>query len=171
MDYWRDIPVGPKPPEEIYAVIELTRASKNKFEYDTQLNAFRLDRVLYTFAPFDYGFVPRTLDKDGDPLDVILIINQPTFTGCLVHARPLGMMEMNDDGEVDDKIIAVPIAEPYYKDFENISDLPKSQIDEIHHFYATYKIKEGGHVQINRFLELEDAYKVIERCMNAYNSL
>jgi inorganic pyrophosphatase len=170
MDYWRDIPVGPKPPEEIYVVIELTRASKNKFEFDTVLNAFTLDRVLYTFAPFDYGFLPQTLDKDGDPLDVILLINQPTFTGCLVHARPLGMMEMNDDGKIDDKIIAIPIKDPYYHDSKSIDDLPKSQIDEIHHFYATYKIKEGGHVEINRFLGLEDAYNVIERCMQEYES-
>jgi inorganic pyrophosphatase len=170
MNYWNDIPVGPKPPEEIYVVVELTRASKNKYEYDTNLNVFKLDRVLYSFAPFDYGFIPRTLDKDGDPLDVILMINQPTFTGCMVHARPLGFMEMNDDGEIDDKIIAVPVNEPYYTDFRTIEDLPRSQIDEIHHFYATYKIKEGGQVDINKFLELDDAYSVIERCMSDYQN-
>lgn len=170
MNYWHDIPVGPKPPEEIYVVVELTRASKNKYEYDTKLNVFKLDRVLYSFAPFDYGFIPRTLDKDDDPLDVILMINQPTFTGCMVHARPLGVMEMNDDGEIDDKIIAVPVNEPYYRDFNTIADLPRSQIDEIHHFYATYKIKEGGHVEINQFLELQEAYSAIERCMSDYQS-
>ncbi|MHA2042133.1 MAG: inorganic diphosphatase, partial [Candidatus Thorarchaeota archaeon] len=77
-NYLHDIPPGPNPPSEIYVVIELTKASKNKYEYDSDFNIFRLDRVLYTFSPFDYGFIPQTLDHDDDPLDVVLLINQPT---------------------------------------------------------------------------------------------
>ncbi|TXT55285.1 MAG: Inorganic pyrophosphatase [Candidatus Thorarchaeota archaeon] len=167
-NYLHDIPAGPDPPSEIYVVVELTRASKNKYEYDTQFNVFRLDRVLYTFAPFDYGFIPQTLDADGDPLDVVLLINQPTFTSCLVHARPIGIMEMYDMGHIDDKIIAVPRNEPYYRDVKSIVDIPRSQIEELKHFYDTYKIQEGGHTEIKRFRELADAYDTIKRCMEDY---
>ncbi|MHA2206722.1 MAG: inorganic diphosphatase [Candidatus Thorarchaeota archaeon] len=168
VDYSRDLPPGPDPPSEIFVVIEMTRASKNKYEYDTIHNVFKLDRVLYTFAPFDYGFIPQTLDQDGDPLDVVLLITVPTFTGCLVHARPIGIMEMDDAGKIDDKIIAVPMKDPYYRDVKSIIDLPKSTSEELTQFYATYKIQEGGHTEIKQFRELGDAYQTIKRCMNDY---
>jgi inorganic pyrophosphatase len=167
-NYLRDLPPGPDPPAEIFVVVEITKASKNKYEYDTDYNVFRLDRVLYTFAPFDYGFIPQTLDADGDPLDVILMINEPTFTGCVVRARPIGIMEMDDAGKIDDKIIAVATTEPYYRDAKSILDLPRSRMDEIRHFYATYKIQEGGHTEIKQFRELADAYKTIQRCIEDY---
>lgn len=167
-NYLRDIPPGPNPPSQINVVIEITRASKNKYEYDTEHNVFRLDRVLYTFAPFDYGFIPQTLDCDGDPLDVILFINEPTFTGCLVHARPIGIMEMDDAGHIDDKIIAVPVKDPYYRDVKSLMDVPRSLIEELKHFYATYKIQEGGHTEVRRFRELKDAYETITRCIEDF---
>jgi inorganic pyrophosphatase len=167
-NYLHDIPPGPDPPGEIYVVIELTRASKNKYEYDADYNIFKLDRVLYTFAPFDYGFIPQTLDHDDDPLDVVLLINQPTFTSCLVHARPIGIMEMDDMSKIDDKIIAVPLGDPYYRDFKSILDLPRSQMEELTQFYATYKIQEGGSTEIKRFKELNEAYQTINRCIEDY---
>ena len=167
-NYLHDIPPGPDPPSEIYVIVELTKASKNKYEYDSELNLFKLDRVLYTFAPFDYGFIPQTLDHDGDPLDVVLLINEPTFTSCVVHARPIGIMEMDDAGKIDDKIIAVPMNEPYYRDVKSIIDLPRSRMDELTHFYATYKIQEGGHTEIKKFRELKDAFQTIKRCMDDY---
>ncbi|MFX0107808.1 MAG: inorganic diphosphatase [Candidatus Hodarchaeota archaeon] len=167
-NYFKDIPPGPNPPGDIHVVIELTRASKNKYEYDTELNVFKLDRVLYTFAPFDYGFIPQTLDHDGDPLDVVLFINQPTFTSCVVHARPLGIMEMDDMGKIDDKIIAVPVDDPYYRDIKSILDIPRSQMEELTQFYATYKIQEGGHTEIKKFKELSEAYQTINRCIEDY---
>ena len=167
-NYLHDLSPGPNPPSEIHVVIELTRASKNKYEYDYENNIFRLDRVLYTFAPFDYGFIPQTLDQDGDPLDVVLLISQPTFTGCLVKARPIGVMEMDDAGHIDDKIIAVPFNEPYYRDVKALMDVPRSQIDELKHFYATYKIQEGGSTEIKEFRELNEAYHTINRCIEDY---
>jgi inorganic pyrophosphatase len=170
VNYYHDVPAGPNPPSEIYVIVELTRASKNKYEYDSKLNLFKLDRVLYTFAPFDYGFIPQTLDDDGDPLDVILLINQPTFTSCMVHARPIGVMEMDDAGKIDDKIIAVPMNEPYYRDVKSIIDVPVSRMNELRHFYATYKIQEGGHVEIKKFRELKDAYQTINRCLDDYKT-
>jgi inorganic pyrophosphatase len=169
-NYLADIPPGPNPPSEIYVVVEMTRASKNKYEYDTENNVFKLDRVLYTFAPFDYGFIPQTLDQDGDPLDVVLLISVPTFTGCLVKARPIGIMEMDDNGRIDDKIIAVPVNEPYYRDVKSLIDVPRSNIDELKHFYATYKIQEGGHTEIKEFRELADAFSTINRCIEDYRN-
>ncbi len=168
VNYWQDLTAGADPPSEINVVVEMTRASKNKYEYDWKNNIFRLDRVLYTFAPFDYGFIPRTLDQDGDPLDVVLMITEPTFTGCLVHARPIGIMEMDDAGKIDDKIIAVPMKDPYYRDAKSLVDLPRSRIEELKHFYATYKIQEGGHVEVRKMQDLGEAYKTIKRCINDY---
>ena len=167
-NYLHDIPSGPDPPREIYVIVEMTRASKNKYEYDSDHNLFKLDRVLYTYAPFDYGFIPQTLDHDLDPLDVVLLINEPTFTSCVVHARPIGVMMMSDAGKIDDKIIAVPINEPYYREVKSIKDLSRSLIDEVKHFYATYKIQEKGSVEVKEFRELEDAYKTIDRCIKDY---
>ncbi|MFW9956572.1 MAG: inorganic diphosphatase [Candidatus Odinarchaeota archaeon] len=167
-NYLHDLPSGPDPPSEIYVVVEMTRASKNKYEYDSENNVFRLDRVLYTFAPFDYGFIPKTLDHDDDPLDVILLISVPTFTGCLVKARPIGIMEMDDAGHIDDKIIAVPVNDPYYRDVKSLIDVPRSNIDELKHFYATYKIQEGGHTEIKEFRELSEAFSTIKRCIDDY---
>lgn len=163
-----DFTPGPDPPSEIYVIVELTRASKNKYEYDADLNIFKLDRVLYTFAPFDYGFIPQTLDDDGDPLDVILLISEPTFTGCLVHARPIGLLEMDDAGHIDDKILAVPLKDPYFRDVKGIFDLPRSRIEEMTHFYATYKIQEGGLTEVRKMQELGEAYKTIKRCVEDY---
>jgi len=168
-NYLHDLTPGPDPPSEIHVVIELTRASKNKYEYDHEKNIFKLDRVLYSFAPFDYGFIPQTLDQDGDPLDVVLLISEPTFTGCLVMARPIGVMEMDDAGHIDDKIIAVPMNEPYYRDVKSLMDVPKSRINELRHFYQTYKIQEGGHTEIKEFRELGEAYQTIKRCIEDYN--
>ncbi len=167
-NYLHELPPGPDPPSEVFVVIELTRASKNKYEYDPEYNVFRLDRVLYTFAPFDYGFIPRTLDYDGDPLDVVLLISEPTFTACVVRARPIGLMEMDDAGKVDDKVIAVPIRDPYYRDVSGLVDVPRSQVEELKHFYATYKIQEGVHTEIKRFGDIGEAYQTINRCIEEY---
>ncbi len=127
-----------------------------------------MGRVLYTFAPFDYGFIPQTLDQDDDPLDVVLLISEPTFTGCLVKARPIGVMEMDDAGHIDDKIIAVPMSEPCYHDVKSLMDLLGSRINEVKHFHATYKIQEGGYTEIKDFRELRDAYLTINRCIDDY---
>jgi hypothetical protein len=98
VDLWRGFASGPNPPDEVYVVIELTRGSRNKYEYDARNGVFRLDRVLYTYFPCDYGFIPQTLDDDGDPLDAVLLINEPTFTGCVALARPVANIKMVDEG-------------------------------------------------------------------------
>ena len=108
MNPWHDFPVGAHPPEIVTAVIEIPRGSRNKYELDKESGQFRLDRVLFSAVhyPGDYGLIPRTLHEDHDPLDIIVSINEPTFTGCQIDCRPLGVLKMLDRGEPDDKIIA-----------------------------------------------------------------
>ena len=107
---WRDIPPGPHPPELVTAVIEIPRGSRNKYELDKETGMLKLDRVLYSAVhyPGDYGFIPRTLHEDGDPMDILVRINEPTFPGCLIDARPIGVLRMLDKGAPDDKVLAVP---------------------------------------------------------------
>ena len=121
------LPVGANAPEEINVVVEIPQGSRNKYEYDKNLNIFRLDRALHSpvYYPGDYGFMPQTLAEDGDPLDVLILVEQPTFPGCLVVARPIGMLKMIDDGLPDDKILAVPVGEPPVK-----GDDPRLRQDE-----------------------------------------
>ena len=113
---WHDLPAGPRPPDHVTAVVEIPRGSRNKYELDKVTGLLRLDRVLYSAVhyPGDYGFIPRTLHEDGDPLDILVMINEPTFPGCHIDCRPLGVLRMLDRGEPDDKVLAVPVNDPYY---------------------------------------------------------
>ena len=110
MNYIKDIPIG-NPPNEINVVIEVPKGSSNKYEYDEEHNYFKIDRALHSavFYPFDYGFVPQTRSKDSDALDVIVLTEQPTFPGCVIRARPIGVLEMEDESGIDYKILSVPI--------------------------------------------------------------
>jgi len=111
---WRDLPPGKHPPEEVTAVIEIPSGSRNKYELDKESGMFKLDRVLYSAVhyPGDYGFIPRTLAEDGDPCDVVVLVKEQTFPGCMIDARPLGILRMLHRGEPDDKILAVPLHDP-----------------------------------------------------------
>ena len=139
------LPAGSQAPEEINVVVEIPQGSRNKYEYDKNLNVFRLDRALHSpiYYPGDYGFVPQTLAEDGDPLDVLILVIQPTFTGCLVVARPIGLLKMIDDGLPYDKILAVPVGEPAYHDVHTQSQIPPHTVRTISHFFETYKLLEG----------------------------
>jgi inorganic pyrophosphatase len=107
---WHDIPTGRRPPDELTAVIEIPTNERNKYELDKELGIYRLDRVLHSAVhyPGDYGFLPRTLGEDGDPLDVLVLMTIPVFTGCLVEARPIGLFHLVDRGIADEKVLAVP---------------------------------------------------------------
>ena len=122
---WRDIPPGPHPPDEVTAVIEIPSKSRNKYELDKETGLLKLDRVLYSAVhyPGDYGFIPRTLHEDNDPMDILVRINEPTFPGCQIEARPIGVLRMLDRGEPDDKVLAVPAQDPYYADYFDIGDI------------------------------------------------
>ena len=134
------IPAQPKP-GLINVLIEIPAGSKNKYEFDKDLNAFALDRVLFSSVqyPYDYGFVPNTLADDGDPLDGMVIIDQPTFPGCVIAARPIGMLEMIDGGDRDEKILCVPSEDPRYNKVKSIKDIAPHRLDEIAEFSVVIK--------------------------------
>ena len=125
MNLWTELNPGSEFPEVINAVIEIPKGSRNKYEYDKDIEAFALDRVLYSSVvyPADYGFIPQTIYDDGDPMDIMVLIDQPTFPGCVIASRPIGIMGMIDGGDKDYKILAVPVDDPKFKDINNISDI------------------------------------------------
>jgi len=144
VDY-KNLPIGEKTPEIINAVVEIPSGSSNKYEFDVNLGVFRLDRVLYSpvHYPADYGFIPSTLADDGDPLDILIMISRPTFPGCLLEARPVGMLEMIDDKGIDEKILAAAHHDPRYDRIKDLSDVEPHTLQEIEHFFNVYKNLEG----------------------------
>ncbi len=130
----------------IEVMVEIPRGSRNKYEYDHERGVMRLDRRLFsaTVYPADYGFVPDTLGEDGDPLDALVLLEDPTFPGCLVRARPLGVFWMEDEKGPDAKIICVADRDPAWTAATDIEDLPDHLLDEIRHFFDVYKTLEPG---------------------------
>ena len=130
------IPAQPKQ-GLVNLLIEIPAGSKNKYEFDKDLNAFALDRVLYSSVqyPYDYGFIPNTLADDGDPLDGMVLIDQPTFPGCVILARPIGMLEMIDSGDRDEKLLCVPGDDPRFRDVKSLDDVAQHRLDEIAEFF------------------------------------
>ena len=170
MNLWRDLAPGPHPPEVITAVIEIPQGSRNKYELDKATGLIKLDRVLYSAVhyPADYGFIPRTLHDDGDPMDVLVLLKEETFPGCLIEARPIGVLRMVDRGEPDDKILAVPTHDPYSQEYFDIADLPQHLLREVAQFFVSYKELEGKKVEIVGWGKSEDAVRMIARSMQAY---
>ena len=167
---WRDLPPGRHPPEEVTAVIEIPSGSRNKYELDKDSGLLRLDRVLYSAVhyPGDYGFIPRTLHEDGDPCDILVLVNEPTFPGCQIDVRPIGVLMMLDRGEPDDKILAVPSNDPYYSEYFDIADIPQHYLKEVEHFFHIYKDLEGRRVQTVGWEKSERAMRVITESITRY---
>lgn len=160
---WHDIPTGPATPDVVTAVIEIPTNERNKYELDKELGVFRLDRVLYSAVhyPGDYGFLPRTLGDDGDPLDVLVLMTIPVFTGCLVDCRPIGLFHLIDRGAADEKILAVPTGDPYSDGLHDLEDLPPHALREIEHFFQVYKSLEGGVTETGGFEGADAARRAI----------
>jgi inorganic pyrophosphatase len=165
------IPAQPKP-GVINVLIEITGGSKNKYEYDKELKAFALDRVLYASVqyPYDYGFVPNTLADDGDPLDGIVIIDEPTFPGCIIAARPIGLLEMIDGGDRDEKILCVPDKDPRYAQVKSLKDVAPHRLDEIAEFFRTYKNLEKKVTQILGWQDVDRVQDLVEKSIKAARS-
>jgi len=151
MNLWHDIEPGTK--EAMNVIVEINKGSKNKYEIDKKTGLIALDRVSHTAQdfPFDYGFVPRSLWHDNDPLDVVLLTTHPLFPGVMVHARPVALMDMIDSGEGDAKIIAVPVDDPRFDNVKDLSDINPHTIKEIEHFYSTYKKLQNKVVEVKGF--------------------
>ena len=160
---WHDLPPGRAAPHEVTAVIEIPSKSRNKYELDKETGLIKLDRVLYSAVhyPADYGFIPRTLHEDGDPMDILVRINEPTFPGCQIDARPIGVLRMLDKGEPDDKILAVPCHDPYYADYHDIDDVSAHYLREVEHFFHVYKDLEGKRVEILGWENAAAAHRLI----------
>ena len=145
-----ELPVGDRAPEVFRVVIEIPLDGTQKFEYDKQLHVFKLDRNLHSpvHYPGDYGFIPSTLSDDGDPLDVLVLVDAASFPGCVMEVRPIGMLDMLDQGVHDEKILAVGKNNPRYKDVWNFSEIYPHMLKEITHFFSIYKDLEGKRVEI-----------------------
>jgi inorganic pyrophosphatase len=146
------------------AFIEIPKGSRNKYEYDHELEALVLDRFLFSSMvyPTDYGFIPDTLGLDGDPLDVMVCVSEPTFPGCRIAVKPIALFKMEDDQGVDDKVLAVPLSDPTWNALETLDDLPGQLQDEIAHFFSVYKDLEQKKVKVDGWYSREDALEEIE---------
>ena len=162
------IEAQPKP-GLINVLIEIAGGSKNKYEFDKDLNAFALDRVLFSSVqyPYDYGFVPNTLADDGDPLDGMVLMDEPTFPGCVIAARPIGMLEMIDGGDRDEKILCVPDKDPRYVGVKTLDDVAPHRLDEIAEFFKSYKNLEKKVTEILGWKGLDEVQPLIEKCIAA----
>ena len=153
----------------INVLIEIPAGSKNKYEFDKDMGAMILDRVLFSSVqyPYDYGFVPNTLADDGDPLDGMVLMDQPTFPGCVIAARPIGMLEMVDGGDRDEKILCVPAEDPRYADVKSLDDIATHRLDEIAEFFGTYKNLEKKEVQILGWQNVDKVKPLVQQCIDA----
>lgn len=170
MNPWHDIEPGKRAPEIIDCIIEVPRGSRNKYELDKKSGLLRLDRVLYSavFYPANYGFIPRTYCDDHDPLDILVLGQEPVVPMCIVTARPIGVMQMIDQDEEDDKIIAIHEHDPAFTHFRDISHLPEHTLAELQRFFEDYKALENKQVRIERFFGRIDAHNVIARSLKLY---
>ena len=150
MTDYLNLPIGERAPELVNVVVEVPLGGTNKYEYDKHLNVFRLDRTLYSpvHYPGDYGFVASTLAGDGDPLDVLVLVDTPSFSGCLVEVRPIGILEMTDQGARDEKVLAVANHNPRYREVHNYSEVYPHILREVEHFFSIYKDLEGKRTKI-----------------------
>ena len=156
--------------DEIDVVVEIPQGSRNKYEYDHDRHVIRLDRVLHSSVhyPTDYGFIPQTLSKDGDPLDALIVVHEPTFPGCHVPARPIGVLKMRDEKGEDAKILAVPTGDPRFDEVNDLHDLPSHWLREIETFFATYKLLDKTYADLDGWDDRAAAGRVIEEACERY---
>jgi len=160
-----NIPLGSRAPREFNVVIEIPRFSSNKYEFDPELGALRLDRVLFSplFYPWDYGFLPQTNYLDGDPIDALVLVSHPTFPGCVIESKPIGVLEMDDGGKPDEKLICVALKDPRFGQRSSLSELNPHTVKEIHHFFEIYKLLEEKQVNVKGMQGPEAAIEIVEK--------
>lgn len=168
MNLWHDVPRGEK--EELTVIVEIPMGSRVKYELDKETGLIKYDRVLYSpmHYPANYGFVPQTLWDDGDPLDVLVLGQEPLIPGCLVDVRPIGVLDMVDGGEGDAKILAVPCADPRWKDTKDIGDLEPHILEEIRHFFQVYKDLQRKKVEVGEWKGRNEAMLAVEKSIQLY---
>jgi inorganic pyrophosphatase len=167
---WHDLNPGDKVPREFNAVIEIPLGSNLKYELDKDSGMIRMDRVLYSavYYPANYGFIPRTLAEDHDPLDVLVLCQEGVVPLTIIHARAIGLMTMIDSGDKDHKVIAVATADPEYSSYHKINELPPHKLATVRRFFQDYKKLEGKKVEVDKMLPASKAYPVIEAALVRY---
>ncbi len=165
-----DLETGRQPPDILNAYVEIPGGSRNKYEVDKETGVLKFDRLLYSAVhyPGDYGFFPRTLAEDGDALDVLILITVPTFPGCMVEVRPLGMFQMQDEKGIDHKVLAVPLSDPFMEEYHELDDIPPHRLREIDHFFAIYKELEGKETVTDGWADRNGAIQAIEDSIRRY---
>ncbi|MEM4277788.1 MAG: inorganic diphosphatase [Candidatus Nitrosocaldus sp.] len=171
MHLWHDIEPGENIPEIVNVIVEIPKGSQNKYEYDKDKNILRLDRVLFSplHYPGDYGLIPRTLAEDGDPLDALVLVSNPTYPGVLIQARPIGLLRMVDSGMKDDKILCVARDDPRYAGYRGMADMEEHVLKEIAHFFQVYKQLEGKEVEVIGWKDADEAKQVILNSIDNYS--
>ena len=171
MNIWHDINPEYIKPNDFTAVIEIPKGSKCKYELDKYTGLLKLDRVLYTSThyPANYGFIPRTLSDDGDPLDVLVLCQEKLEPLSIIECYPIGMITMIDENEADEKIVAIPVNDPFLNGYSDISELPQHQFNEIKHFFEVYKFLENKETRVDNIVGKNTAVETIEKCKFAYN--
>lgn len=171
MNIWHDISPKRITADKFYAVIEISKGGKNKYELDKETGMLKLDRVLFTSThyPANYGFIPRTYADDGDPLDVLVLCSETIQPMTLVECKPIGVLNMIDNDSCDEKIIAVPVNDPNYCGYNDITDLPRHYFDEIQHFFQVYKSLESGKVtSVTETNGVDMAKDIIKKSIDSY---
>lgn len=170
MNIWHDIDEARVTSTNFYAVIEIPKGGKSKYELDKATGLLRLDRVLYTSThyPANYGFIPRTYAEDNDPLDVLVLCSETIQPMSLVECFPIGVITMTDNGEADEKIIAIPVNDPSYNMYHDISDLPKHIFDEMAHFFSVYKALENKKTAVDKVDRKDVAEQIIKKSIERY---
>ena len=148
----------------IVVIVEIPKGSRNKYEYDAELGAFRLDRVLFSSVhyPTDYGYVVGAQAEDGDPLDAMVMVDEATFPGCAIRSKPIAILKMRDEKGLDNKILCVPAGDPRWEHSRDMTDIPSYFTREIENFFAIYKELEGKKVQIEGWGGAKEAWQVVE---------
>nr|GMC99100.1 soluble inorganic pyrophosphatase-like [Ipomoea batatas]GMD00854.1 soluble inorganic pyrophosphatase-like [Ipomoea batatas] len=169
---WHDLEIGPGAPAVFNCVVEIGKGSKVKYELDKASGLIKVDRILYSSVvyPHNYGFIPRTICEDSDPMDVLILMQEPVLPGTFLRARAIGLMPMIDQGERDDKIIAVCADDPEFRHYQDIKELPPHRLAEIRRFFEDYKKNENKSVAVEDFLPAESAVDAIKYSMDLYAS-
>jgi inorganic pyrophosphatase len=167
---WHNLASGPNPPDVIYTIVEVPKGSRNKYEYSKTAGVIKLDRVLYSplHYPGDYGFIPQSYFDDHDPMDILVMMNAPTFPGCVIESRPLGMFKMIDKGLPDYKVLAVPSTDPNFEDYHDLDDVPRHFPKEVEHFFMVYKQLQGAEVKNEGWVGADEAKQAILHSMALY---
>lgn len=169
---WHDVPIGPDAPETFNALVEIPKGSKVKYEMDKETGLLMVDRILYASIhyPANYGFIPQTLGDDGDPLDILVLMQEEVVPMSLLTVRPVGMMHMVDEGENDEKILCVHLDDPEYQNFEHYGELPNHRMEELKSFFEDYKKLENKEVDVSDFEGPREAIAAVEHAMKLYRA-